>query len=596
MKRLLLFVAIFSFWSGFSQAIDVSTNAYTVPQLIEEVLFGTGSNGGGGACAGSISNISWSTGTNFGSDNGIGYFTNFNPSFPLSSGVILSTGNANNAEGPNNTVLGDGAVSWPGDSDLFNYIQGLGIDPGLEDYNNATVLEFDFTPLTDWMSFDFLFASEEYGDWQCLYSDAFAFFLTDVTAGTPPVNLAVIPNTTTPISVVTIRDMQHNTGCSSQNPFYFANFNGDGNAGNSATNFNGETILMTAGATVVPNHVYHIKLVIADRNDQNFDSAVFLGGGSFNIGQANILAGGEYEGVEDFTIGTGTPICGGSELILNAGPSPISGANYSWAHDGVTIPNSNSFSHVVTEPGIYTVTVEFASGCEQSDSIQVDFSAETNLGDPIDICPIDGTTFNLTLNTPIILNGNGGDITYHQSAEDAAFGIPITNPQAYQGELGQTIYATYPDFNTGCTSVRSFQLKICDATAQTPPDMILCEDSVVDGSVEFDLTEQIPDILGDADSADFTITFHTTLAAAQADSGAIGNSADFANSSNPQTIYVRFENNVDPTIYSTVSFQLIVLPPPTTPTPSNIVECDSYTLPGLPAGSTYHSESGGSPT
>src|SRR5690606_19364333 len=129
--RFLLLAVLFSCTGLIAQPISVSTNTYTVPQLVEEVLFG--SAGAGSSCAGTISNISWSTGTNFGcGDNGIGYFTNSNPNFPMSSGVVLSTGSASNAPGPNSGTLSDGGgCGWGGDSQLFNYIQGLGIDPGL---------------------------------------------------------------------------------------------------------------------------------------------------------------------------------------------------------------------------------------------------------------------------------------------------------------------------------------------------------------------------------------------------------------------------------------------------------------------------------
>ena len=181
MKRILLSLSIFFlFAKSFAQPITVNTTTYTVPQLVQDVLFGNGS--AGSSCVGTISNITWSTGTNFGSTNGIGYFTNTNPNFPLTNGVILSTGNVMTAPGPNTNTQSNGNMAWPGDNQLYNYIDGLGIDNGLTDYNNATILEFDFTPLTDQMSFDFLFASEEYGTFQCDYSDAFAFFLTNLTA------------------------------------------------------------------------------------------------------------------------------------------------------------------------------------------------------------------------------------------------------------------------------------------------------------------------------------------------------------------------------------------------------------------------------
>ena len=280
MKRILFSIIILYSLASFSQAITVNNTTFTVPQLVQNVLFASPS-GGGSSCVGTISNITWSTGTNFGSTpatsfpNGIGYFQNTNPNFPLTSGVILSTGNALDAPGPNTTLQSNG--NWPGDTQLLNYIQGLGIDyPGLTTYNDATILEFDFTPLTTTMSFDFLFASEEYGTFQCTYSDAFAFFLTNVTAGTLPTNLALIPSTTTPISVITIRDNVNNNSCPSANATFFGNYNGGAAAATSATNFNGETVKMTANSPVIPNNLYHIKLVVADRNDHIYDSAVFL--------------------------------------------------------------------------------------------------------------------------------------------------------------------------------------------------------------------------------------------------------------------------------------------------------------------------------
>ncbi|MBY0487257.1 MAG: choice-of-anchor L domain-containing protein, partial [Flavobacteriaceae bacterium] len=327
MKRiLLLFTITFFHLNGFSQVINVNTTTYTVPQLVQNVLFGSTASA---ACAGTLSNITWSTGTNFGSTNGIGYFTNTNPTFPLANGVILSSGNVAAAPGPNTTTQGNG--TWAGDLQLFNYITALGIDPGLIDYNNATILEFDFVPLSNTMSFDFLFASEEYGTFQCDYSDAFAFFLTNVTTGSAPINLALVPGTTDPISVTTIRDGLYNGTCLPPldvNPTYFGSYTPSSltNPASLAapTNFNGLTVKMTASSNVVPNNTYHIKLVIADRNDDSYDSAVFLGGGSFNIGSA-ITSGSGFSN-PSYTVADGTAICSGGTRDIVFGASPITGA------------------------------------------------------------------------------------------------------------------------------------------------------------------------------------------------------------------------------------------------------------------------------
>jgi gliding motility-associated-like protein len=568
MKKLLLSVFLcFPFAAAISQAINVSTTTYTVPQLVTDVLFGSTASGGGG-CAGAITNVTWSTGTNFGSTNGIGYFQNANPSFPMSAGVILTTGNALNAPGPNTGTLSDGSTAWPGDTQLFNYITALGIDAGLTDYNNATILEFDFTPLTNTMSFDFLFASDEYGTFQCSYSDAFAFFLTNVTAGTPPTNLALIPSTTTPVSVVTIRDDTYNNGCSSENETYFGNYNNPGGAG-AATDFNGETVVMSASSLVVPNNVYHIKLVIADRNDQAYDSAVFLGAGSFNIGQPSIVGiGPEFGGITtDFLIADETALCPGATVTVQAGAAPIAGATYSWTVGGAPIPGANSFSYTITQTGTYAVTVTFGSGCSQTDDITVEYYPAPPLGTPLDLTAVNGFV-DLTTNIPIILNGLSPadyNVTFHTSLSDAQLGLnPIANPDHYPALTdGQQIFVAVEGMNIGCIFAPNIffyiYLQSQPIIATTPPDLQVCDDSSNDGQAIFDFTnpDQATVILGSYNPANYTVTYHLTAADATNGAGAIS-PINAVPGTNGQTIYVRLEDNADPTLFGTTDFQLIV--------------------------------------
>ena len=251
-------------------ALVSNTTLFSPQQLVNTVLANN-------PCV-SITNVTTSTGTNFGSVNGIGYFTNTNPTFPMSSGMILSTGNAASANGPNTTTLSDGSTAWLGDADLESIITAA--TGQAMNSKNATKLEFDFTTINEFMSFNFLFASEEYGTFQCDFSDAFAFLLTDLITGVTT-NIAVVPGTTMPISVVTIRDNQFNTACSSVNPGFFDVYN---NGFASASNYNGQTTLMTASSALIPNHPYHIKLVVADRQDTAFDSSVFIEAGAFTSG------------------------------------------------------------------------------------------------------------------------------------------------------------------------------------------------------------------------------------------------------------------------------------------------------------------------
>ncbi|MEM0544008.1 choice-of-anchor L domain-containing protein, partial [Flavobacterium sp. j3] len=566
MKQLFFFFFFFiSFVSSVAQPITVNTTTYTVPQLVQDVLFAPGT--ANSSCVGAISNINWLTGTNFNSENGIGFFQNTNPNFPLASGVILSTGNALSAPGPNTTTLSQGLYTFPGttntwfgDTDLYNYILDLNIIDPSDNYFNATILEFDFTPLTNQMSFDFLFASEEYGAFQCTYSDAFAFFLSDLTAGTPAINLALVPNTTDPISVTTIRD-DANASCGPENVTYFGSNNQGTNAATSATNFNGQTALMTATSPVIPNHVYRIKLVIADLNDGSFDSAVFLGGGSFNIGSAEITGTGEFDGIQDFS-GTNA-ICGSKTVLAQAGSVPIPGATYSWALNGNPIAGATFFNYTITDQGTYCVTITFPGGCQQTDCMVVEYLATASIGVPNDLVEC-AAPFNLTDNSALILNGASNPISFHQTLADAQeLASPIFNATNFNGFDGQTIYVGVEDNNTGCIVTTEFDLQIdpslciVSPVPLTPPNLTLCESSFNSGFTTFDFTSQSSIIYGTNNPLDYTISYHTSQAEANSGSGAINPINSFTGS-NGQTIYVRLQENALPTNFGTTSFQLIV--------------------------------------
>ena len=104
--------------------------------------------------------------------NSYGTFINTNANFPFRSGIVLSTWSSTKSEGPFVSNLGGGGNLWLGDTDLN---QALNINS-----INATVLEFDFTPLTNNINFNYFFASNEYQNaYPCEYSDGFAFLIKE---------------------------------------------------------------------------------------------------------------------------------------------------------------------------------------------------------------------------------------------------------------------------------------------------------------------------------------------------------------------------------------------------------------------------------
>ena len=132
---------------GNSQNISVD-EGYSPQTLVEDILINS-------SCA-NVFNVSVSGGNFATGEKSFGYFDATGTTFPFQNGIILSTGKINNAPGPNSYLSDDGgSMGWDGDSDLNTAL-------GLSNTFNATILEFDFIPLGNKISFDYIFSSEQY--------------------------------------------------------------------------------------------------------------------------------------------------------------------------------------------------------------------------------------------------------------------------------------------------------------------------------------------------------------------------------------------------------------------------------------------------
>ncbi|MFN3755613.1 MAG: choice-of-anchor L domain-containing protein [Flavobacterium sp.] len=568
MKTKLLLLMLSCAFYTFGQNFNVSTNTYTVPQLVQEVLLNS-------PCL-QVNNISWRTGTQFGSSNGIGYFQNSHPGFPLQSGVILSTGNVMNAGGPNTSMLSDGSVNWPGDTDLENILSNAGINMNSI---NATVLEFEFTALSTFFDFDFLFASEEYGNFQCQFSDAFAFLLTNMNTGVTT-NLAIVPGTNTPISVVTVRNQLYNSSCNSENEQYFGVFNGGANAATAATNYNGQTVVMNASATLIPNTPYKIKLVIADRNDPQSDSAIFLSANSFNIGQ-NVLG-------DDLTSLSGNAICFGDNhtIVSNLNPTQFT---FEWKRNGAVLFGETGPNLTVSTPGVYTITyTNIAFPCQiVSDDVVVEFQNGLNAGTPTNLVRCDtGATsyvYNLSLNTPRLIQGLTPipQVTYHISSIHAQNGTnPL--PTNYTGAPNQTIFARIQRPNSNCFDVKSFQLMIAPPPSiGSVPNQEACAIITNPTRGRFPMNTIAQEILGDLDTSIYQVLFYTSESNALSNTGPI-TAANYSTIS--RTVFARLQLIGDPSCFSMTSFELTVRSLPLVDELEDVIVCEYYILPEIEYG------------
>lgn len=195
-------------------------------------------------------------------------------------------------------------------------------------------------------------------------------------------------------------------------------------------------------------------------------------------------------------------------------------------------------------------------------------------------------TFDLDSQTATILGTqNPADftVTYYTSAADANSGTnAITTTSAYENIVIniQTIYVRVTNNVTGCfTDHTTFDLIVHPLpVANFVADLEICDDDS-DGSARngfsqnFDLTLQTATILGTQDPNQFTVTYHTSLANAQA--GLTPLSSPFSNSvAFAQTIYVRVFNNVLQCANGISNFRVIVNQEPIAENVSNLSYCD----------------------
>lgn len=197
-----------------------------------------------------------------GSKNSAGTFAGFD-SLGLDKGIVLSTGCVavfdvcrSTILGPNQDSFLSADMSAPGDSDLSALIGGTKT-------KDATVLEFDFVPSGDTISFSYIFGSDEYPQYVGAIDDVFGFFVN----GT---NQAKLPNGEA-ISIA-------NVNAAKNADSFRAN---DAATATYDTQMNGLTTVLTFTASVNKGVTNHIKLAIADAVDAGGDSSVLVKAGSF---------------------------------------------------------------------------------------------------------------------------------------------------------------------------------------------------------------------------------------------------------------------------------------------------------------------------
>lgn len=358
-----------SLWSVVAvQGQLVVDNTATVESLVQNVLLGAGV---------SVSNITFNGGpANIVSEQA-GSFNGTATTLGIPTGMMLATGSVNAAPGPNNigSLSLGGGFFGQSDSDLV-------VLANPQVVNDAAVLEFDFIPSGDSLSFKFVFASEEYLEFVNSVNDIFGFFVSgpgiNGTFTNNAINIALIPNTNDPVTINTVNDVV--------NPAYYVD-NGDGstppfNTDPQYLQYDGMTVVLTARALVQCGQTYHIKIAIGDASDTAWDSAVFLEAGSFSsdndIELEVITASADgtiTEGCDSATFTISRPASNNAlDLTIAVGGSAASGLDYTNLPPVITIPAGDT---AVT----YTITAFSDALAEGTEDIVFTAEYVNNCGD-----------------------------------------------------------------------------------------------------------------------------------------------------------------------------------------------------------------------
>lgn len=273
-RKLLLCIALACTAAGNAQLIV--SNTQTPAQLLQNSFLGATVTASNIRFNGSTANA------NAIRDQAAAFSTNFNPTdLGLTSGMILCTGKATVALGPNNNDDATVSTSVPvqGDPDLA-------LVSGSNTIRNIAVLEFDFVANGNTVAFQYIFASEEYPEFvNSLFNDVFGIFVSGPGITGPysgnAKNIALVPGNI-PVSINNINNGLNNGGPCENCSYYVNNGTGSTPATNTGTQFDGFTTVLTASSDVIVGETYHVKIALANVSDNAFESAVFLKAGSFS--------------------------------------------------------------------------------------------------------------------------------------------------------------------------------------------------------------------------------------------------------------------------------------------------------------------------
>jgi gliding motility-associated-like protein len=485
-----IFVILFLIVNCFIYSQLNVTTTMTPEELVQNVLAGSGVT---------VSNVTFNGQPGSILTTQCGFFNGVNSNVGINSGMIIGSGDVNVAVGPN-----DQGGATLGFADLIVVDQDLE-DIATTDLNDHGILEFDFIPIGDTISFKYVFGSEEYNEYVCSdFNDVFGFFISgpgiNGTFTNNGENIAIIPGTTTPVAINTINngsagDFGDEGNCDQIDPNWQAYSVFFNNNSQQSVQYDGMTVVLTAFSPVTCGETYHIKIAIADAFDASYDSGVFLQAGSLTSTGLNI----------DLSTVTGDTIiyenCTSADFVFTRPQSMIDETtvvNYvlsGTATEGVDY--TNLADNVTFNPGEDTIRLNlsaFQDGVlEGNETVIVTATYTSECGDVITIEKTltisEEPIFDATVNAPIVFCPS-------DTVEMTVQAIGGTAPYEYawsNGEIGDTVFGSINGVGTQTYTVDisdfcGFVFQSSVTITQSPPpamdldlfaDIVACGDLTV---------------------------------------------------------------------------------------------------------------------
>jgi PKD domain len=409
--------------SYFTQAQLFVDTSYTYNQMINTFFGNAGLT---------ISNITYT-----GAPQSLAFFEGSQSNLGLNAGLMMTTGDALLAVGPNISEDAGVAIGNDGTEWLNSLIPGYFT-------HDATIIEMDIVPNNDTLAFKYVFGSEEYLEYvNTTFNDLFAFFITGPGFATSDsiyvepdtaivvgndcftcIDTFLLANTTycfshtfdTTLYCVTfdvdtlIQDCYYDPAVCGYDTLYYPGYwyvtSGGTNiaqipntnlpvAINTLNQFDNTqyfidnelgttveydafTTPLWAFANVIPGETYHIRIAIADAGDEVFDSGVFLSIESLD-GDSLLQVDPEF-----LAIPNGNTVQFDNQTLW--------ATNWEWDFGDGMGSNLRQPEHTYAANGTYTVTVKASNWCsEESFSKTVEIGAVSGTNEalvaPFDISP-----------------------------------------------------------------------------------------------------------------------------------------------------------------------------------------------------------------